>query len=138
MARDYYHNHVREALEKSGWTITDDPYKIEVGKVTQEIDFGAEQLFAAEKGEELIAVEVKSFVGLSNISEFHRSIGQFINYSVALDLKDPQRLLFLAVPREAWDVFFQEPLIQASLARISAKVVVYDPLLKRIMEWKTY
>lgn len=138
MAKDFYHNHVRVALEKSGWTITDDPYHIKVGKVGQEIDFGAEQLFAAEKGEERIAVEVKSFVGLSNISELHRAVGQFINYSVALDIEDTDRTLFLAVPIEAWNDFFQEELVQTSLAKIKAKVMVYDPLNKKIVQWKIY
>jgi hypothetical protein len=31
-AKDIYHDHVKEALEKDGWTITDDPYKLEYGK----------------------------------------------------------------------------------------------------------
>jgi len=138
MARDYYHNDVKEALERSGWNITDDPYYIKVGKVGQEIDFGAEQVFAAEKGEELIAVEVKSFVGPSNISEFHRAIGQFVNYFVALKIKEPSRMLFLAVPLEAWEDFFQEELIKESLTAISAKVMIYDPVAKKIEAWKNF
>lgn len=138
MAKDFYHEHVREALECSGWTVTHDPYPIKIGKVGQEIDFGAEQLFAAEKGEELIAVEVKSFVGLSNISEFHRAVGQFINYSVALTLEDSERSLFLAVPLEAWEGFFQEEIVQQSIRKIAAKILVYDPLNRKIVAWKTF
>jgi hypothetical protein len=31
-AKDFFHNAVRTALIKDGWTITDDPLKIEVGR----------------------------------------------------------------------------------------------------------
>lgn len=60
MAKDFYHQHVREALEKSGWTITHDPYPLATGVMDYEVDYGAEQLFAAEKGPEKIAIEVKT------------------------------------------------------------------------------
>ena len=64
-AKDFFHNAVRLALEKDGWLIT------------------------AQKGNQKIAVEVKSFIGLSAISEFHTAIGQFLNYKVVLTQKDP-------------------------------------------------
>jgi hypothetical protein len=32
MARDIFHDLVRAGLEKEGWTITDDPYRIELDK----------------------------------------------------------------------------------------------------------
>ena len=59
---------------------------------------GAEKIIAAEKGEDKIAVEIKSFIGASNISEFHTAVGQFINYRVALEKEQPERTLHLAVP----------------------------------------
>jgi hypothetical protein len=60
-ARDKFHAAVRIALEKQQWKITDDPLQLEVGGTKFEIDLGAEQLLAAEKGEEKIAVEIKTF-----------------------------------------------------------------------------
>ena len=60
-AKDLFHDAVREALEKEGWTITDDPLYFTVGEVDFYIDLGAEQLIAAERGTEKIAVEIKSF-----------------------------------------------------------------------------
>ncbi len=30
MAKDFYHENVRKALEKDGWRITHDPYHIEI------------------------------------------------------------------------------------------------------------
>jgi XisH protein len=30
MAKDFYHDNVRQALEKDGWHITHDPYKAKI------------------------------------------------------------------------------------------------------------
>ena len=135
MAKDFYHENVRIALEKDGWLVTHDPYKIKIEEVGYEIDFGAEPLIAAEKDEIIIAVEVKSFIGPSTINEFHKAIGQFNDYSVALEIKEPQRVLFLAVPEEIWNSFFQKTIIQKSLERTRAKVVVYNPLKNELVKW---
>lgn len=70
-AKDIFHDAVRIGLEKDGWVITDDPLRIEVGDVEMYIDLGAEQVLAAEREGEKIAVEIKSFIGTSNISQFH-------------------------------------------------------------------
>jgi hypothetical protein len=69
-----------------------------VGGVEMYVDLGAEKIIAAEKDGQKIAVEIKSFIGPSNISEFHTAIGQFINYRVALEEQYPDRTLYLAVP----------------------------------------
>jgi len=138
MARDFYHQHVKEALEKSGWEITADPLRLGKGLAKYEIDLGAQQVFAAEKGPEKIAVEVKSFLFGSSVSELHRAIGQFVDYKVALINLDPERLLFLAIPEAAYISFFQEDFVKQSLEMISAKVLVYDPVNKSIVQWKNY
>ncbi len=135
MARDFYHNNVRKALEKDGWLITHDPYPMRVDDVGYEIDFGAEPLIAAEKDNTTIAVEVKSFVGPSTVNEFHKAVGQFNDYYVALEETDPNRVLFLAIPEIVWIRFFQKPVIQKSLARIQAKIVVYNPSKNEIVQW---
>jgi len=65
-AKDIYHSVVRHALEKEGWTITDDPLVIQIDqKKSVYIDLGAENLLAAEKADKKIAIEIKSFIGKS-------------------------------------------------------------------------
>ena len=49
MARDKFRYNFRRALEKDGWTITNDPLRIQAGEVKGEVDLGAEKIFAAEK-----------------------------------------------------------------------------------------
>lgn len=74
LAKDIFHSLVRTALEKEGWMITHDPYRIDLGFVDFYIDLGAERLIAATKDNEKIAVEIKTFLAASVISEFHIAI----------------------------------------------------------------
>jgi hypothetical protein len=70
-ARDITHTVVKQALEKDGWVITHDPFYLQLDDIDLYIDLAAENLLAAEKNGRWIAVEVKSFIGASTITEFH-------------------------------------------------------------------
>jgi hypothetical protein len=89
MAKDLFHNAVKAALEKDGWTITHDPLHIISFGFNVLIDLGAERLIGASKDGEKIAVEVKSFIRMSGVSQFHTALGHFLNYRDALADKDP-------------------------------------------------
>ncbi|PNW37072.1 UNVERIFIED_CONTAM: hypothetical protein BEN50_16285 [Euhalothece sp. KZN 001] len=59
-ARDYYHNIVCYALQKDGWIITHDPYRLKLARGKNFfVDLGAQKLIAAEKGADKIAVEIR-------------------------------------------------------------------------------
>ena len=135
MAKDVFHSNVRIALEKEGWEITQDPFYLKTGDVTMEIDLGAEKLIAADKGKEHIAVEVKSFIGRSPVHDFHEAIGQYGNYRSALKLNDPERILFLAIPQEIFDDFFQRPFIQRRLKEENIRLIIFDPYQDNIELW---
>ena len=135
MAKDRFHYAVRTALEKEGWTITADPYEVSVGDVDFEIDLAAEML-AAEKEEEKIAVEIKSFIGGSNVSEFHTALGQFLNYQYALEEFDPQRKLYLAIPDSVYKSFFQRRFTRSVIARNQINLLVYEPKQEIIVQWQ--
>ena len=68
-ARDIYHDTVKLALEKDGWAITHAPFPLQIGKKRLSADFGAERLISAEKELRKIVVEVKSFVGQSDVKD---------------------------------------------------------------------
>jgi hypothetical protein len=137
MAKDVFHNAVKKGLEKDGWVITDDPLRIKAGGADMQIDLGAEKLIAAEKGEKKIAVEVKSFIGASNISEFHTAVGQFINYRVALEEQQPERILYLAVPIGVHRKFFFLPFVCTIIERFQITLIIYDPVDEVVLEWKS-
>ena len=133
-AKDATHNVVRKALEKDGWTITQDPYYIKVGAVELYIDLGAEAMVAAEREGQKIAVEIKSFLGASSISEFHTALGQFFNYRLALEEKEPDRELYLAVPLNTYNDFFSLQFIQ-KVVQTALKLLIYDEQAEVISQW---
>jgi hypothetical protein len=135
MAKDRFHYVVRTALEKEGWQITADPYEIRVDDIDFEIDLAAERLLAAVRDDQKIAVEVKSFISSSNVSDFHTALGQFLNYRDALETIDPNRQLFLAVRSPVYDSFFQRRFIVAAIQRYRLKLVVYDVDQEAIVKW---
>jgi hypothetical protein len=134
-AKDIFHDAVRRGLEKDQWIITDDPLELELEEVTVKIDLGAERLIAAQKVEEKIAVEIKSFISTSAISDFHTALGQFLNYRIMLEVNEPDRLLYLAVPLEAYRTFFQSRLAQMASKRHQLKLIVYEPITEEIVQW---
>jgi hypothetical protein len=136
MAKDLFHEAVKQALIKEKWVITADPLKIQIGGVKLEIDLAGEKVFAAEREGQKIAVEIKSFLRPSNITDFHAALGQFLNYRLALKMREPDRTLFLAVPTDTWDSFFQESFIQEAVQEYQVKLFVYNPVEETIVIWK--
>jgi hypothetical protein len=76
-AKDIYHEVVKNALIKDGWTITDDPLKLTIGSRSLYVDLGAEKLIAAQKDSQRIAVEIKSFISPSPINDLENALGQY-------------------------------------------------------------
>ncbi|MBJ7296288.1 MAG: XisH family protein [Nostocales cyanobacterium LE14-WE4] len=134
-ARDLFHQAVRTALEKQQWLITHDPLELQFEGSKVKIDLGAERLIAAEKGEERIAVEIKSFASNSAVSEFHTALGQFLNYQIMLEETESQRVLYLAVPEETYISFFQTRLARIAVERHKVKMIVYNPVKEVIVKW---
>ena len=137
-ARDIFHNVVKQALEKAGWRVTHDPLSLQIGGVEMYINLGAEQLIAAEKDGEKIAVEIKSFVAVSAIYEFHLAIGQYRNYQLALLQEDPERVLYLAVPEDAYDRLFTLQFVQDALRYNEVRYLVYDVQAEVIVQWQSW
>jgi hypothetical protein len=136
-AKDFFHDHVKNALIKDGWTITDDPLHLKWGGKDLYVDLGAEQLLAAEKANKRIAVEIKSFLGPSDMADLESALGQFELYSVLLGEIEPDRQLYLAVSEDIWIELFQEPLGQLLLAKKPLRVLVFDPEREVIVQWIT-
>lgn len=125
-ARDIYHDTVIIALEKDGWTITNDQLKLTVGNRSVFVDLGAEKLFAAEKEGRKIAVEIKSFIGASPIRDLEEALGQYVLYSNILEEQEPERLVYLAVPKAIFRDFFSEPICQLLLRRTVVRLTVFE------------
>src|SRR5215210_4784263 len=79
-ARDVYHDTVKHALIVDGWAITHDPLRLAWGLKDMYIDLGAEQLVGAERAGRKIAVEIKSFLGPSQMDDLEKAVGQYLVY----------------------------------------------------------
>jgi XisH protein len=134
-AKDKFHEVVKLGLQKDGWIITDDPLRVEWGLVELYIDLAAEKIIAAEKEGQKIAVEVKSFLSQSTISEFHTALVQFINYRFAISQSQPERILYLAVPSDTYTTFFQLPFAQGIIQQYQLLLLIYDVENEVIVRW---
>lgn len=134
-AKDLFHTAVKIALQKDNWVITDDPLRLEVGGTKFEIDLGAESLLAAERQGQKIGVEIKSFLGESPLTDYHAALGQFLNYRLALEISQPDRTLYLAIPVRTYESFFQREFAQLSVERYQIKRLIYDPINEVIAQW---
>ena len=135
-ARDIYHDKVKNALIKDGWTITHDPLRLSWGGRDMYVGLGAERLLAAEKAGQRIAVEVKSFVGASEMDDLEKAIGQFVLYQAVLAEREPDRLLFLAVPQFVLRDVFEQPLGELLFQKNLVHVMGFDPDMEVILRWK--
>ena len=134
-ARDRYHDPMTNALIKDGWTITDDPLHVKWGKKDLYVDLGAEQLLAAEKDQRKIAVEVKSFLGHSEMADLEQAIGQYTIYHDVLSRAEPDRVLFLAVNEEVYNNLFDEPIGELLLENQRVRLIIFDPHTETIRQW---
>lgn len=132
---DIYHQQVRTALEKDGWKITHDPFPITIGKKRLYADLGAETLFSAEREQQKIVVEVKSFIGRSIVKDLQQALGQFVLYERILATRHPERMLYLAVDTHAAEEIFDVELGQILLDSGSIKVIVFDAEKEIITAW---
>jgi hypothetical protein len=134
-AKDRYHDCVKNALIKDGWIITHDPLRLPWGPKDLYVDLGAELFLAAEKGEQRIAVEIKSFLGRSELDDLEKALGQFALYRSVLARREPDRTLYLAVPDAILRAVFDEPLGQLIVGDYSLRLFGFDPQAEVITRW---
>jgi XisH protein len=133
-ARDAFHEAVKQALDKDGWSNVM-PMTLKYGTTKLEIDLGAEQFFVAQRGTVLIAVEVKSFSSSSVVYEFHLAIGQYLNYRMVLQRLQPARIPYLAMPMEVYRKFFGAEFFQDSLAVHQINLILVEMESQGIALW---
>ena len=122
---------------KDGWTITDDPYSLKWDDDEKlYVDLAAERLLAAQKGSEKIAVEIKTFIGKSTMYDLHLAVGQFVVYRTAIEVKEPERILFLAVPMEVLKEVFEKTKAELLIKEIGLKIIGFDVDKEEIVQWK--
>jgi len=134
-AKDRYHQTVKNALIKDGWTITNDPLHLRWGNKDMYVDLGAERLFSAEKEGQRIAVEIKTFGSISEMLALEQAIGQYFVYLAVIAETKPEYRLYLAIHSIVFFDVFEEPLGQLFLQKYQLSLIVFDPEQEVILEW---
>ncbi|PSB03184.1 XisH family protein [Merismopedia glauca] len=135
-AKDIYHETVKNALIKDGWTITHDPLRIRLARGKNLfVDLGAERLLAAERGLEKIAIEVKSFTRPSDMKDLEEALGQFVLYDRLLKRYYPEHILYLSVNEDTRKRVFEEEAGQTLIEDGTIRLVTFDVLKEEIVRW---
>ncbi|HAT14634.1 MAG TPA: fatty-acid synthase [Microcoleaceae bacterium UBA11344] len=135
-AKDLYHNVVKNALIKDGWRITHDPLRLKWGIKDMYVDLGAERILSAEKAGQKIAVEVKSFVGASDMNDLENALGQYLVYRSVIARTEPDRKLYLAITQSVFGELLSEPLGQIIIADYQVCLIVFDEKNEEIVQWE--
>lgn len=136
-ANDAIHDAVVRALTKDGWSITDDPLTVEFGDLYLFIDLAGARALAARRGDERIAVEIKSFSGRSKVADLQQAVGQFVVYRAVLGRVEPERVLYLAVSSTTYEQVFHTPAGAAVSADLELKLIVVDLETEEVSSWIT-
>ena len=134
-ARDHYHNLVREALVREGWTITGNPVTLLYGSKAMFVDLGAQHLLGASREGRRIAVEVKSFRGPSEMADLEMALGQFVLYRAVLRKLAPAIQLYLAIPNDPYESIFLDPLGVMLIQEERIAMMVFQPPTGEIVQW---
>jgi hypothetical protein len=134
-AKDRFHQAVKIGLQKEQWRIVEDPLNLTWEEVELRIDLAADRVVAADREDERIAVEIKSFLEQSTVYSFHGAVGQFMSYRTMIQEKDPDRRLYLAVPLDTYKSFFQQPFTRAVIQQNRIPLIVYNAVKEEIVLW---
>ncbi len=135
MARDKFHQEVKNALANDGWKITHDPLYLKVGRIPIHIDLGAEKIIGAERDGEQIAVEIKTFGIASFITALYEAVGKYIVYREALLVRKSERVLYLAIPNNVYEAFGEEEIVTSVFEKYEFKILLYEPKSGTIVSW---
>ena len=89
----------------------------------------------AEKENCKIAVEIKSFVGHSDIDDLEKALGQYVLYRDVLSKREPDRILYVAVHEKIYNDLFTEPIGQLLLENQRIQLIIFNPITEVILRW---
>lgn len=135
--KDNFHEVVKQALEKEGWKIINDPLFVPTeGGVNFFIDLGLEQVIGAAKDGKNIAVEIKSFDANTPIYSFYEILGQFLMYKMALEEQLQNWDLYIAISTLGLKKLDDAPIFSRAIKKYELKFIIFDPISATVIEWK--
>ncbi|NCR59241.1 MAG: XisH protein [Microcystis aeruginosa LL13-06] len=134
-AKDIYHEAVKNALIKDGWSILAAPYEIKYKDAELFADLATEKPLAAERNGRKIVVEIKSFLSPSPMRDFEIALGQYILYRNLISLTEPEYQIYLAIKDSIYENFFQRESIQDIVKINQLLLLVVEMEKEKILQW---
>lgn len=132
--RDLYHDTVKNILVRDGWKITHDPLILGDLELRVYPDLGAEKS-VSQQGERVLAIEIKVFGTIGQLSELQKAIGQYILYRSILRRSKSARSPYLAIPSGTYQSLFQKKIIQNLMQDEGIRLIVFNPVTETIEQW---
>jgi XisH protein len=134
-AKDTYHDAVKNALIKDGWTITADPYPIKYEEVKLFADLAGEKTISASREGQQIVIEIKSFLSLSPMRDFETALGQYLIYRALLSIDRAEQQLYLVIGQKTYEEFFQKIAIKFILETYQVSLLIIDLTKEEVIQW---
>lgn len=131
-AKDRYHDIVKRALIKDGWTIEDEQFTLTVDKRNLWIDM------QASKGtpQLIILIEVKELAKVdSAIEALANALGKYELYRLALQASNLNYPLYLAVTKQSHEGILSEQIGKLALEHAQIPLIIVDVELEQIIQW---
>jgi hypothetical protein len=130
-AKDHYHDNVKNALLKDGWTIDAEQVTFITANRQIVIDIKASRY---GQQEEIILVEVKGFER-SPIEQLAISIGKLQIYRFVLEELRREMTIRLAVPEYAYHGILTEKIGLKLRQQNNVDLLVFSPEREEIVQW---
>ena len=133
--KDQIHEAVRNALIKDGWTITDDPYRIEYEEADVYADLRIEKGRSGDRTLTVLVIEIKEFASISPMHRLEQALGQYQVYRSYLRQIAPDEQLYLAIDKASFDPLFSRKSFQRIVEDYRLALLVVDVPTEEISQW---
>jgi XisH protein len=136
-ALDQCESETIRAFQKAGWQVRQKPFFIQVTGTFLRADVCLERP-SNGNSEQIIVVEIKCFKDFQrDLEELYKAIGQYQIYRVALRLRHFPFTLFLTIPHDAYERFYNRPEFMEALQDTGIKCVIINLEKEEIVRWIT-
>lgn len=59
-----------------------------------------------------------------------------MNYRLALQSQEPDRPIYMAIPKDTYETFFKIEFVQAAISEYRIALIVFDPEKEVIVKWQ--
>lgn len=133
-AEDKIHRSVKNALIKADWTVTAEPFVLEIEGEHLYADIGAERIVAEERILAIV-VEVKSFRQRSLMYALEEAWGQYSLYQKVLRETHPDYKIYLALPQAAYDQLQERATFRLLMRLENLSLIVVNTDKEEIAAW---